>query len=106
MRRSNLDRLVQGSHAGHQRTVGGLELQRPVERVRRREGSRTLDKVEEPLARLSCGVLTVQVERTGERRVVPVGDGRLLLPKLRLRPDFGAHRALGVVERVAVGDPP
>src|SRR3972149_1939109 len=63
-------------------------------------GGGALDQAQEPLAQLAGGVLAVPVERGGERRVVPVGGRRLLLPELRLRPDVGAHgarRLLGAV---------
>jgi len=69
-------------------------------------GGGTLDEVKQPLAELTRGVLAVPVQRGGERRIVPVGGRRLLLPELRLRPDIGTHRARGVVVGVALGDPP
>ena len=101
-----LDGLVQRPDGCQHRAVGDPELLGPVERVSRRESGGALDEVQEPLPELARGVLAVPVERRGERRVVPVGGRRLLLPELRLRAHLGAHRALGVVVGVALGDAP
>jgi hypothetical protein len=60
---------------------------------------------EQRLALLAGRVLTVPVERRGERGVIAVGPGRLLLLEPGLRADVGPDRAVGlaVPKRVARG---
>jgi len=51
-----------------------------------------LDCRQQPFAKLARTVLAIPVERRAQRRVIPIGDRRLLLAELRLRTDVGTHR--------------
>jgi hypothetical protein len=56
-----------------------------------------LDLRQEPLSELASRILPVPVERRRKRRVVPIGLGRLSLPKLSLRANLGPQQGLLLV---------
>ena len=99
-RRELVYRVLQPANSCPCCVVVELQLARGVEHMRRRQLGGVLDASQQKIREIPGAILSVPLQRGRQRRVIAVGDGRLLLLELRLRSDLGAQRAVSL--RVAI----